>query len=262
MVDAVVDAEVAPLSLPGRGERAAVGVVVTHGFTGNPRATRPLGRALAGAGYRVEVPRLPGHGTHHRDLGATRYADWYGEVDAAVTRLGTECERIVLVGHSMGGTISLDLAARRPDDVTAVVPICAQVLDRTEFLARIAPLLQHVIPYVPRDLAGLPTDDIARPGVDEGAYAMVPAKAAQSILRELPRIRATLPTLRQPVLVVSAPNDRTVDPRNSRHIVELLAGTDVRELVCERSYHVVPLDYDAELLTERVLDFVRDVTGS
>lgn len=257
----MVDPEAAALSLPGQGERASVGIVVTHGFTGNPRATRPLGRALAAQGYRVEVPRLPGHGTHHRDLGATRYDDWYGELDAAVTRLGTECEQLVLVGHSMGGTLSLDVATRRPDDVTAVVPICAQILDRTELLARIAPLLQHVIPYVPRDLAGLPTDDIARPGVDEGAYAMVPAKAAQSLLRELPRIRAALPSMRQPVLVVGAPKDRTVDPVNSRRIAELVGSADVRQLVCERSYHVVTLDYDAELVTEQVLGFVRDVTS-
>jgi len=258
----MVDPEVAPFSARGSGARGAVGVVVTHGFTGNPRATRPLGERLAAEGYTVEVPRLPGHGTHHRDLGATRYADWYGELDAAVTRIGTHCDRIVLVGHSMGATLSLDVAARRPDDVTAVVAVCGQILDRTELLARIAPLLQYVIPYVPRDLAGLPSDDIARPGVTEGAYPMVPARAAQSLLKELPRIRAALPGLVQPVLVVSAPQDRTVPPENSRRIAELVGSGDVRELVCERSYHVVPIDYDAELLTDGVLAFVADVTGT
>lgn len=257
----MVDDEVAALSLAGSGARAGVGVVVTHGFTGNPRATRPLGRHLAAHGYRVEVTRLPGHGTHHRDLGRTRYDDWFAEVDRAVTRVGAECDHVVLVGHSMGATISLDAAARRPDDVSAVVAICGQILDRTEFLARVAPLLQHVIPYVPRDLAGLPTDDIARPDVDEGAYPMVPAKAAQSLLRELPRIRAALPRVDRPALVVSAPQDHTVDPANSRRIAELLGGR-VRELVCERSYHVVPLDYDAELLFDAVVDFVAEVTGT
>lgn len=246
----------------GRGPRAGVGIVVTHGFTGNPRATRPLGERLAAAGYRVEVPLLPGHGTHHRDLGRTRYEDWYAAVDATIDRVLRECDRVVLVGHSLGGTLSLDAAVRRPADVTAVAAVCAQVLDRTELLARVAPLLQHVLPYVPRDAAGLPTDDIARPGVSEGAYAMVPAKAAQSLLRELPRIRAALPRLTQPILVAYPAVDNTVPPENSRAVLELV-GSEVRhELVCERSYHVVPLDYDADLLTERVLAFVADVTGT
>src|SRR5262249_23658650 len=60
----------------GPEARQRTGVGVIHGFSGSPVSTRPLAEALAALGFRVEAPRLPGHGTHPRDMARTRYADW------------------------------------------------------------------------------------------------------------------------------------------------------------------------------------------
>ena len=46
-----------------------------HGFTGNPQSMRPLAEALAAAGYTVDLPLLPGHGTAIEDMIPTRWAD-------------------------------------------------------------------------------------------------------------------------------------------------------------------------------------------
>ncbi len=251
-----------PWSSPGHGERAAVGVVVVHGFTANPRGTRPLGQRLAAAGYAVDVPLLPGHGTSVRDLARTTYADWRRCVEHAVTTLAAGRDHVVVVGHSMGGTLALDLAATSPTPVAAAVAINAIVLDRTGLLARLAPTLQYVLPYVPRDAAGLPTDDVARPGVEEGAYAWVSARAAQSLITQLPRVRRALPTVSCPVLVVTSPQDHSVDPANGDAIAGALTSARVERLSCERSYHVPQLDYDADLVEERVLRFVAEATGT
>jgi carboxylesterase len=261
-VDAVVTMPGAePWSVPGAGERAHVGVVVVHGFTANPIATRPLGQRIAAEGYTVEVPRLPGHGTSVRDFGRSRYADWYGMVAHTVDHLTPGCDRLVVVGHSWGGTISLDLASRRPEVFAGVVSINAQILRAHQPLARLAPVLQYVLPYVPRDLAGAPSDDIAKPGVSEGAYRMVAARAAQSMMVELPRIRRQLPSLTAPLLVAWSPQDHTVPPENSVVLKEEVGSSDVTEVRCERSYHVPQLDYDAPLLEQAILDFVFRVTG-
>jgi carboxylesterase len=250
-----------PWSASGHGARGEVGVIVTHGFTGNPRATRPLGQRLAAEGFTVEVPLLPGHGTHHRDLGSTRYADWVACVERTLDHLSRTCRAVVLIGHSMGGTITLDLASRRPRDVAGVVVINPQILDPTQPLARLAPLLQYVVPYVPRDLAGLPSNDIARPGVTEGAYGMVPARAARSLIVELPRIRSQLAELIQPLLVVWSPDDHTVSSSNARGLPEVVGSVDVTELVCERSYHLPQIDYDADRVEDAVIRFVAGVAA-
>jgi carboxylesterase len=76
------------------------------------------------------------------------------------------------------------------------------------------------VPFVPRDAAGMPSDDLAKPGVDEHAYAWVSARAAQSYIAELPRIRDGLAHVTCPALVVTSPEDHTVDPANGDAIAE------------------------------------------
>jgi carboxylesterase len=252
-----------PLSARGSGARGATGVVVVHGFTANPVGTRPLGQRLAAAGYSVEVPLLPGHGTSPRDLATTRYDDWRGTVENALDTLARGCDTLVLVGHSMGGSITLDLAASGRHRLAGAVAVNALVLERRELLARLAPLLQYVVPFVPRDAAGMPSDDLAKPGVDEHAYAWVSARAAQSFIAQLPRIRQGLASITCPVLVATSPEDHTVDPANGAAIVEgLTAATRVETVTCTRSYHVPLLDYDAEMLEEQILTFVGAVSGA
>ncbi|MDQ3351997.1 MAG: hypothetical protein M3501_08565, partial [Actinomycetota bacterium] len=83
-----------PFSNDGDGER---GVLVLHGFTGNPSSMRELAEAFAAAGYHVELPRLPGHGTTVEDMLTTRWADWVAEVESAYQRLAARSAGGVVV---------------------------------------------------------------------------------------------------------------------------------------------------------------------
>jgi carboxylesterase len=248
-----------PWSAPGSGERGRTGVVLVHGFTSSPVALRAMGQRLAAEGYAVEIPLLPGHGTSHRDLARTRYADWFGAVQRATEQLASSCASVVLVGHSMGGTISLDLASRRGEMISGCVVINPLVSDPHQPLSKLAPVLQYLVPFLPRDLAGLPTDDIARPGVSEEAYAMISARAAQSLMRELPRVRSQLPDLTQPLLVAYSPQDHSVEAGSSAELLELVGSSQVTRLVTDRSYHCTMLDYDGPRLEEAVVAFVGEV---
>jgi len=243
-----------PWSSPGEGARSNIAIVVSHGFTGNPSATRPLGEALAQKGFATEVIRLPGHGTHWRDMLRTRYGDWRWEMERALDALRQANKRVVLAGLSMGGTIALDLACARGDHVAGVVPINCTVLDREGLLAKAAPLLEKILPVVPASAAGLAKNDIAKGG-DENAYDMVPARAGNSFLKELPRIRRGLVDLSVPILVAYSPQDHSVPPENSKQLIAMLKGKDVTELPLERSYHIATLDYDFDLLVERITEF-------
>ncbi|MFN2555756.1 MAG: alpha/beta hydrolase [Nitriliruptorales bacterium] len=247
-------------SYRGHGANAAAGVVVVHGFLGNPASTRPLGEALAEAGYAVEVPRLPGHGTSWRDLARTRYPDWRRAVEAVYDELASRCRTIVLVGLSAGGTIVLDIAGGKGSGhLAGVVTINALVLDREELVARLAPVLRFVLPVATAGVAGMRKNDIAKGG-DEKAYSLVPSQAGYSLARQLPRIRRALADITVPALVVRSAEDHTVPPRNSVALLERLGGEDISALVLQRSYHVATLDHDAERLSRAIRDFVARVT--
>jgi carboxylesterase len=224
-----------PWSSPGSGTRANRGIFLVHGFTGSPYSLRPLGEMLARRGFGVEIPRLPGHGTTWREMLPTRYDDWRASVHATTMRLKERYEHVVLVGLSMGGTLALDVASGTDARVSGVFPI------------------------VPAALAGLTTNDIAKPGMVEEAYPLVPTAAGNSLLRALPRVRAQLANVPCPVLVVYSRNDHSVPPANSKALLELIKAPRLTELVLERSYHVATLDYDQELIEERVTAFADEL---
>lgn len=246
-----------PWSYAGEGDQAQIAAVVIHGFTGNPSTTRPLGQALARYGFCVEVPRLPGHGTHWMDMLNTRYFDWRGEVERVLDRLLSQGKRVALIGLSMGGTIAVDLAGARPEDVAALVPINATILDREGLLVKYAHVVERVIPVAPAAAAGLVKNDAAKPGVEERAYTMVPAAAGNSLLRELPRIRERIPRIKAPTLVAYSPQDHSVPCKNSEALIEMLRERGVSTLRLERSYHLATLDYDAELLERQIAEFLK-----
>ena len=218
---------------------------------------RPLAEALAERGFAIEMVRLPGHGTHWRDMMRSRYADWRDEVRRARERLRGAGKKVLLVGLSLGGSLALDVASEQPEAVAGVVCINATVLDREGILAKLAPVLEKILPVVPAKAAGLVENDIAKGG-DEHAYAYVPAAAGGSFLKELPRLREAVAGLQVPVLVAYSPQDHSVPPENSKKILELLPGKK-EELRLERSFHVATLDYDFELLVERIAELAARV---
>src|SRR5580658_3509266 len=92
--------------LPGAEPYSATGDtrggLVLHGFTGNPQSMRGLALALADAGFTVEMPLLPGHGTDIEDMLPTRWSDWSAAAEAAYLDLAARCDGVVAVGLSMG----------------------------------------------------------------------------------------------------------------------------------------------------------------
>lgn len=91
------------------------GVLLIHGFCGTPPEMRGLGEHLAASGFRVHGVLLKGHGTTPEDLATTTRRDWVASADAQLAELRRECSEVFVSGQSMGGAISLVLAARHPD---------------------------------------------------------------------------------------------------------------------------------------------------
>jgi carboxylesterase len=175
--------------------------------------------------------------------------------------VGSRTDKVVLCGLSMGGTLALDVASSGDVTPAGLVAINAQILDRKGIVVKLGPWLEKIFPVVPAAAAGLKSNDIAKPGVGEQAYGWVPSAAGNSLLRALPRVRAQVERLTCPVLIAYSRHDHSVSPENSRRLLGLIRSTDLTELVLERSYHVATLDYDLELIEERVSGFADRVAG-
>jgi len=243
-----------PASPQADGQR--IGVLLSQGFTGTPASMRPWGEFLASHGYAVSAPRLPGHGTRWQDLNTKRWADWYGEVQLAFDKLHAECDQVVVGGLSMGGGLVLQLAADRGRDIAGVMVVNPAV-NIARFDVKLVPVLKYVIPAMP----GIGSD-IKKEGVEERAYRHTPLKALHSMLQGYVGVRAALPNVTQPLLLMTSTTDHVVDPSSAEIIRTTTSSRDVTELRLENSYHVATVDNDAPAIFDASLAFVRRVTGS
>jgi carboxylesterase len=246
-----------PFSSEGapRADGKRIGVLLSHGFTGSPASMRPWGEHLAGLGYAVAVPRLPGHGTTWQEMNKTGYADWYAEVERTFEKLKADCDEVVVGGLSMGGGLVLWLAANHPHDVAGVMLVNPAVSSQNKQLLAV-PVMKWV-------LGGMPAigGDIKKEGVTEHAYDKTPLKALHSMMQGWKQVRADLPRVTQPILIFRSRDDHVVDEQSTRNIRAGVSSRDVSETVLENSYHVATLDNDAPQIFAESADFVARVTG-
>jgi carboxylesterase len=88
------------------GERPGA-VLLVHGFPGTPADLRPLGEALAAQGWTVSAPLLPGFGPGIVTLPGRRFSEWVDAVREELAALRAGHGRVVVVGHSLGGAVTL-----------------------------------------------------------------------------------------------------------------------------------------------------------
>ncbi|RCH69557.1 alpha/beta fold hydrolase [Streptomyces sp. SDr-06] len=241
---------VLPGAEPFRHEGGEVGVLLCHGFTGSPQSLRPWADYLAERGLTVSLPLLPGHGTRWQDMQLTGWQDWYAEVDRALRELQESCSQVFVFGLSMGGALSLRLAAKHGDEVSGLVLVNPGNKVHGA-AARALPVVRHFVPST-KGIAS----DIAKEGSQEVGYDRVPLHAAHSLRNFFRLVDGELPQVTQPLLVLHSPQDHVVPPADSARILSRVSSTDVQEILLEQSYHVATLDHDAERIFEESYSFI------
>lgn len=239
-----------PLSVEG----GDVGVLVLHGFTGNPQSVRPLAEAFAAAGYGVEMPLLSGHGTKVEDMLDTTWTDWSADAEAAYRLLAARSERVVVAGLSMGGSLTCWLATRH-EEIAGI--IC--VNPATQAAAEVRVFVETLISDGQEVMDGLGSD-VADPESPESAYPQTPLRPLRSLFEAATEIQPDLHRISCPLLLFTSPEDHVVPPGDSDFLASQVSGP-VERVSCDRSYHVATLDYDRDMIIERSLDFVAKVTA-
>lgn len=241
--------KVADYAQPFHAGRGRIAVLFLHGFNSSPHALREWAQLTADAGYRVALPRLPGHGTDWRELNATRWRDWYSCAERELLALDAGADQVFIAGHSMGGSLGLRLAAHLPDAVAGLSLVNPGMLAYP--LQRLAPLASRVVDTVPSR-----RHDIAQPGVPRHGYDHTPLRAAVSMFRMYADIRASLDLVVCPTLMFRSAADHVVPTLSIDYIRTHVSSEEVVVRELPRSYHVATLDYDKEQVFSETLGFI------
>ncbi|XP_014887883.1 monoglyceride lipase isoform X2 [Poecilia latipinna] len=173
---------------------------------------------------------------------------------------------VFIVGHSMGGAISILTACERPSDFTGVVLIGPMVQmnpeSATPFKVFVAKLLNHMLPsltlgsieskWVSRDetqVEAYDNDELNYHGRLRVSFGIQLMAAAERIEREIPSIS-------WPFLLLHGDADKLCDIRGSKMMFEKAPSSDKKLTIIEGGYHA--LHHDLPEVAETVL---KDVTS-
>jgi pimeloyl-ACP methyl ester carboxylesterase len=242
-------------------------VLLLHGWTASADLQFFMAYEQLGAAYSFVGVDHRGHGRGLRTTEPFRLEDAADDAAGVVRALGID--RVVTVGYSMGGPISLHLARRHPDLVAGLVVEATALEWRARRLERLrwrtVPVLGSVLrswtyPHllhqgVMRMLGpGHPLQPVA-PWLEAEARRGDPVAIVQAG-RALSRYdaRPWAGQLDRPAAALITTRDRLVVPRRQRQLAAAL-GAHARELVGD---HLAPweLPHEFAALTRELVDHV------
>lgn len=235
-----------PYYYPG----STVGCLLLHGFTSTPAELRVIGEALAAKGYTTMGILLPGHGTKPEDLLQITYRDWINSAQQGINELKKTCKRIVVIGHSMGGLLALQMAAR--NKVEGVVTIAA-ALKPSNRKAHLAWLLKHFQTYV----SGSPRERTEEEQQYLLHYPYFPVAAVAELQRLASHTRAILSQVTTAALIIQTKDDQTVRPASAEIICRRISSQNKECFWLDKGTHNVPVvsPYNEQIIL-KIIDFI------
>ncbi|KAM4563828.1 monoglyceride lipase isoform 1-T1 [Odontesthes bonariensis] len=173
---------------------------------------------------------------------------------------------VFIVGHSMGGAISILTACERPGDFAGVVLIAPMIQmnpeSATPFKIFVAKLLIHMLPSL--TLGAIESKWVSRDKKQVEAYdadelnyhGRLRVSFSMQLLAAATRIEREIPSISWPFLLLHGDDDKLCDIRGSKMMYENTASSDKKIQVYEGAYHA--LHHDLPEVAESVL---KDVTG-
>jgi len=225
------------LLLPEESKTTRTGVLLVHGFLASPAELVEYGHRLHSQGVSVMGVRLAGHGTSPWDLKRRAWKDWLRSVRRGYRILSAHADRIVVVGFSAGGALSLILASERPEKLSGVAAVSTPIVYRNRKLAFV-PLvhgLNKLSSWIPSFEGIMPfrENDSEHPHIN---YFNIPIQGLYQLRLMTDELQNHLAKVETPALIIQGDEDHVVEPESAKIIHNELASVDksLRWIASER----------------------------
>ncbi|NTU50550.1 MAG: alpha/beta fold hydrolase, partial [Desulfobulbaceae bacterium] len=240
--------------------RSPFGVLIIHGFTAMLDSVDALRKPLSELGIPVSIPLLAGHGASTpRALKGICWDVWLADAERAFQKLSLEAERVIVIGHSMGALIALNLAVKYKGTVDSLV-LAAPAIKLASVLAPGRPLhfASRPVSLIVRKW-NLKTE-FAGPRIAGSPlhYPWVPTDAVISFFGLIKQTLKVLGNVNVPVLILHNRRETTVLPESATTLYNSIAtGTSDKSIVwLERSEHQIFCDCEREKALRTIIAYV------
>jgi len=249
-----------PFFLLGNSSKPAC--LLIHGFTGTPKEMRWMGEFLYQHGYTCLGIRLAGHATDPEDMIRSRWTDWVASVEDGYQLLRGVNNDIFLVGLSMGGILALFMSTQLAPRVKGVIAMSTPSRLPTDYPIWFIELISYVMRYRPKSKEPPGSGWFDKAAYkDHVAYAKNPVRSTAELKKLILEMRAVLPKINVPVLLMHSKDETYISPDN---IEEIYAGlvnvSDKTKLYITGSGHNLPRDASREQVFHSALEFIQRIS--
>lgn len=255
----VIDNQVVHYEVFGRGRP----VLFLHGWLGSWRYWYPTMEVVAES-FRTFSFDFWGFGDSRRKNTQASIQNYSDQVIRFLDALGID--RVLLVGHSMGGMVALKTAINYPERIQRVATVGAPIIgDSLSWLLKLTdrPFFADGfvrLPWLRRTLFRFFLGETSDPAVNEviddsvKSSAHTLSRAVSSMWRT--NLQPELPRLRVPALIVHGGRDDIVNPNQ----IDLFDSVPSAEVVMMPSSRHFPFLDEAALFNEVLLRFLKQAT--
>lgn len=237
----------------GSGKNKEVGILLIHGFTSSPSSMRPWAEYLNELGYTVRVPRLAGHGRTPEDLNKVKWQQWPKKLEVEFDELKKECKKVFVFGLSMGGGLTLHLAADHNDEIAGIVLVNPWI--HIKGVGRIASFIRARI----QKMQYSPGNDIKKANTKDFTYDYLPMVGLYETVKMLKHTHRKLSAVKVPTLLFHSVEDHVLPVSNTEIILKEITSTQKQRIELVDSYHVATLDNEKELVFANSVTFIESL---
>ena len=248
-----------PFSL-GKGKTA---LLLIHGLNDAPPTYKPMATKLATSGYHCRVMRLPGFGESVRKYAKANADDWLAKVDEEVKLLRQNHQQVYLVGHSLGGAITIAYVRTNPQLVDGVV-LLAPAVDASNARSFLFPtrtwheISQRILWFTWTTAVPYEADSHHPDGKDPPwRTPFSPLNTINETFKLIDANRGQANEIKRPVLMVLSYEDVVVDWQKARTFFYELGSSRKELFVTKDSGHMIPTDNDWPEVTDAIIVFAK-----
>ena len=234
-------------------------VMFIHGFMGSPVQFTGLIDAAYDHGYSVAALLLPGHGGTAKEFAKGTYEQWQNHVDNEVKRYSQEYEKILPVGHSMGGLLAVNASVKFPEVINGIFMIATPFFN--------AKLSLYSIKIRIKQIFSRKDDPIKAVYLSNSSIEMSPSLLwntgrPNSELKILMNIaRSNLPKVTVPVTAVFSSADELTSMENIKILKNELHDTLLYEVIISESLHAYYTKHDQTIIEESLIQALNKIKG-
>ena len=239
-----------PVYHVGQGKLGKMGILCLHGFTGTPASFYEYNRVFIDIGYSVSTPLLPGHGTTPQDLSPIKWPQWLDCAIEAYDNLRRECDKIFVIGFSLGGSLALHLASIK-DDVAKLFLLSPAIKPGLgfKFYEYLFIFLTPINIQYWFQVAG----DVKNPEGYEIAYKRTPINSFRELSDCFQQTQNILPKVCTDAIIFQSKTDREIDPKGAEMVYQRINSRNKEIVWLDNSYHAITQDYCGKEVLDRIL---------